>query len=161
MTATSHGSSQGNSNGNGHVNGMTLELSPDRALFEGKIQGLVAACYQNERPLSGLAGLLDWRFQGALSQCLRVGAFTGEPGECVYLPVRRNDRTYHLILAGCGYTSAHGIRAHMPAETLVQLRKNLTSLRIPQMAVSRGDFGNATNDFFAKNLKGVSLWITP
>jgi hypothetical protein len=144
-----------------NVNSMTLEMSPDRALFEGKVQGLVATCYQNERPLSGLAGLLDWRFQGAISNCLRIGAFSGEPGECVYLPVTRNERTYHLILAGCGYTSAHGSRVHVPPETLTLLRKNLASLRIPQIGVSRGDFGNATHEYFAKNLKGVPLWITP
>jgi hypothetical protein len=135
-----------------------LELPPDQALFDGKIQGLVLSFYENERPLQGLAGLMDWHFQGILSKNIRAGVITGKPGECAYVPVQKGDRVYHLILAGAGHTSKNK-RAPLPAETLQALQKNLTSLRLNQMGVSRSDFGNVTDDYFTKNLKGLPLWI--
>jgi len=37
----------------------------------------------DERPLTGLAGLVDWRLQARLSRLLRGGQVTGEKGEAV------------------------------------------------------------------------------
>ena len=144
----------------------TLDLAADRALFEGKLQGMVVTCYQNERPLAGLAGLLDWRFHGALSRCLRQGAFSGKPGECVYFPVTRHlqggsTQVIHLILAGCGHSTEPGARGDVPAETLALVRQNLASLRLKRIGASRADFGAAGPEYFGKSLKGVELWITP
>src|SRR6478609_4308938 len=95
-----------------------LEMEPDHALFDGKIQGLVLTCYENERPLQGLAGLLDWRFEGALSRGVRAGLITGKPGECTYVPVAKGGRMFHLILAGGGHLVSEKKRGHLPAETL-------------------------------------------
>jgi hypothetical protein len=138
-----------------------LEIDADRALFEGKLSGLVLTCYENERPLRGLAGLMDWRFHGVISECLRAGAVTGRVGECAYVPVSRHGKTYHLLLAGAGVLPASGRRGSLPAETLKALTRNLNGLRLPSVGVSRSDFGDATPEYFAKNLKGVPLWIAP
>src|SRR3989344_1576091 len=81
-----------------------LKKTADVALTSGELKGLVAVCFENERPLQGLAGLLDWRFQGALSEYLRAGIITGKVGECVYLPITKNNRNYHLLLIGGGRT---------------------------------------------------------
>jgi hypothetical protein len=40
----------------------------------------------DERPLTGLAGLADWRLSGRLSRLLRSGALTGTTGEAVLTP---------------------------------------------------------------------------
>ena len=137
----------------------TIELDADRALFEGHIQGIVATLYQNERPLSGLAGLLDWRFQGVISQRLRSGAITGQSGECTYFPVVRNGIVYHLILVGAGNSESAGARSPLPTTCLKILEKNLNSLHLNKMGVSRSDFGNVSQDFSSKQLKGTSIWV--
>jgi hypothetical protein len=49
----------------------------------------VVPVWSDVRPLRGAAGLLDWRLNGRLSQCLRDERFTGEPAERLLLPTRR------------------------------------------------------------------------
>jgi hypothetical protein len=39
-----------------------------------------------ERPLQGLAGLVDWRLCGALTRALRGGLYGAAPGEALLLP---------------------------------------------------------------------------
>jgi hypothetical protein len=39
-----------------------------------------------ERPLQGLAGLVDWRLCGALTRALQGGVWAGAPGEALLLP---------------------------------------------------------------------------
>jgi len=43
----------------------------------------------DERPLTGLAGIADWRLSGKLSRLLRAGLLTGEAGEAVLTPATR------------------------------------------------------------------------
>ncbi len=133
----------------------------EKALFEGQIQGIVMTSYQNERPLCGLAGVLDWHFHGAISQCILQGAITGRVGECVYFPMNRNGTTYHIILAGAGHSTAPGERGQVPLETVHTLQKNLASLKLSKMGISKADFGHVSSEYFAKHLKGASLWIGP
>ena len=137
----------------------TIKISADTALFTGEIQGLVVTFHENERPLCGLAGLLDWRLQGLISFHLRNSSIVGKAGECVYFPVSRNQRTYHLLLAGAGSSEAPGQRDEIPSETLHAISRNLASLRLKNIGISRSDFGNVGEDFFARNFKGAPLWI--
>jgi hypothetical protein len=139
----------------------SISLTADRALFQGEVQGLAVAFYQNERPPLGLCGLIDWHFQGALSRSIQMGAMRGEVGECIYFPFTRNDSIYHLILLGAGHSSTPGIRKALPTESLRVLHQNLKSLRIPKVGISRSDFGHPVSDAFLKYLKGVPLWIAP
>src|SRR3954466_8548833 len=111
------------------VSGDVLRTSVDDALFGGSLRGIIATFHENERPLGGLAGLLDWRFQGAITQCLKAGFLTGKAGECAYFPVTRNGTTFHLLLTGAGKSSAFGARTPLPPESVRALMKNLTSLR--------------------------------
>ena len=136
-------------------------MDAERALFEGQIQGLVVTFYQNERPLGGLAGIIDWYFRGALSQYIQKGAIAGKAGECVYIPLVHLGSTYHIILAGAGDSTSPGHRHPLPATTLRALQQNLISLRLPSIGISMSDFGQSSPDSFAQSLKGVSLWIAP
>lgn len=138
--------------------------SAHEALFKGEVDGVVALTFANERPLAGLAGWLDWRLHGQLSESLRRGITTGAVGECVYLPVKLpafEGRAFHVVLAGAGFVDSPGARGEVPEETLAVLRKNLASLKISRLAISRADFAGADDKFFEKNLKGVQLWISP
>lgn len=138
-----------------------LEINADVALFSGQVKGIVATFHQNERPLHGLSGLLDWRLQGAISRQLGAGSLLGKQGECVYIPHTRHGITYHLLLIGAGTSAAPGARASLDPETLSVLRNNLANLKLDKMAVSRSDFGDVSVDYFSKHLKGISLWIAP
>jgi hypothetical protein len=128
--------------------------SIEDALIDHDVDALVATISENERPLLGLAGLLDWRFQGAISSCLRSGAITGKVGECVYFPVSKNGRLYKILLLGVG---SHPT---VTAEALKPLQKNLSSLKLNSVGVSRKDFGNPPEELFTKYLKGISLRVT-
>jgi len=41
---------------------------------------------EDERPLPGAAGFLDWRLNGGLSRVLKAGFFQGAPGEKLLVP---------------------------------------------------------------------------
>ncbi len=140
--------------------------SADQALFSGEIEVLIATCYQNERPLAGLAGLLDWRFQGEVTSFVRNGMITGKIGECVYLPYSRFGKTYRVLLVGAGHSNSPGERSTPPAESIRALSKNLAALNFKKVGVSRADMGNLTDDQIRKhfshgNSKGDSIWIGP
>lgn len=147
----------------------SLKMDAEAALLEGKLSGMVALCYENERPPQGLAGRLDWRFHSAFSFHMKQGAVTGRLGEITYIPVRRFDRIYHFLLLGCGHSRSPGKRGSPPPETaFAKLASCLESLKLQGMGISRSDFGLGTGegdepraegkDFFSKNI-GASLWI--
>lgn len=139
----------------------SLSVNADQALFEGQIQAIAITFYENERPPCGLAGILDWHLQGAISRCLRMGAITGKAGECTYFPFARNGSTYHIILAGAGQSQAPGHREEVHSNTLHTLQQNLISLKLSKVGISKSDFGGVSSELLFKSLKGVSLWIAP
>jgi hypothetical protein len=49
----------------------------------------VVPTFSDVRPLRGAAGLLDWRLNGRLSDCLREQRFAGARGERLLMPTRR------------------------------------------------------------------------
>ncbi len=138
----------------------SLNIDADRALFEGQISNLVLTFYENESPPCGLLGLLDWRFHGKISKFIRQGALSGQLGECSYLPFKKNDRVFHLLLIGAGAAQKPGLRLPLAKTALKVLEKNLSALKWSKIGVSKSDFGDVNSDFFIQNFKGVPLWIT-
>lgn len=127
------------------------ELDPEKALFH-DLNGIAVTFYENERPLRGLVGLLDWRFHGAISNHLRSGAVSGRAGECVYLPIHSSGgKIYHLILLGGGNAGEPGARKKVSGEALQALKKNISSLKLEKIGISRQDFGGALPD-------GIEKW---
>jgi hypothetical protein len=120
----------------------------------GEVEGWIATFHENERPLLGLAGRLDWRFHGAISQYLKAGAISGKLGECAYLPVALPllpERTYHLILVGLGASQETPALNSAMVQRLV---KNLKSLGVKKFGISKTDFGDLSA------LKEIPLWVT-
>ena len=58
--------------------------------------------FSDERPLLGLAGMIDWRVCGRLSRLLRRDVCTGRPGEAVMTTVERCRGLWRVILFGLG-----------------------------------------------------------
>ncbi|MEK7692491.1 MAG: hypothetical protein AAB425_15860 [Bdellovibrionota bacterium] len=134
-------------------------MNCDSALFQGKIRGVAAVFHENERPLHGLAGWLDWRFHSGLSRFLAAGQLAGKPGECAYLPFERHGTTYHVLLIGAGKTEVAGRRNPVPPESILALRKNLASLRLGPVGISQTDFGNVPEKNLLQLFKGTEVWI--
>jgi hypothetical protein len=60
------------------------------ALDQAQAESLCLFVAEDERPLRGLAGLVDWRLAGGLSRYLRTGLVTGHLGEALLtLPGQR------------------------------------------------------------------------
>ncbi|HEY2028760.1 MAG TPA: M17 family peptidase N-terminal domain-containing protein [Myxococcales bacterium] len=76
---------------------LTLE-----AVDQAAAESLCLFIGEDERPLTGLAGLADWRLSGRLSRLLRSGALTGEDGEAVLTPPGSRLRFTKLFLFGLG-----------------------------------------------------------
>jgi hypothetical protein len=137
----------------------SLEADAEFALFQGKINGIIAMLYENERPLQGLAGLMDWYFRGEVSQYVRRGVISGKPGECIYIPILKQSELYHLFLAGGGQAPAPGERSKVPDSTLTNLLKNLRSLKLSSVGVSRRDFGGMSDTYVSQKFKGIPICV--
>jgi Cytosol aminopeptidase family, N-terminal domain len=72
------------------------------ALDEAKAEALCLFVGEEERPLTGLAGLVDWRLSGRLSRMIRSGLLTGAPGEALLTPPGSRLSFEKLFLFGTG-----------------------------------------------------------
>jgi hypothetical protein len=83
---------------------------PEYQLQDGKIQGMVLYCFEDERPMRGWIGELDWRFQGHFSRWNHAQHLTGKFGEAVYAPLKWNEKTFHFLVIGAGQVQGDGLR---------------------------------------------------
>ena len=111
----------------------------EKALIEGEIEGAVIALPEDERPLHGLAGMLDWRFGGQISLFLKQGSLRGKVGEVAYLPASRYGKTHHLLLVGAGKSPSLGARKPIAPDSQSALLKNLRGLRLERLGASEAD----------------------
>jgi hypothetical protein len=79
-----------------------------RRLDEASAEVVACGVYRDERPLAGLAGLLDWRLAGRLSRLAKQGFLLGEVGELLAVPVRPRLPFDKLLVAGLGPRGAFG-----------------------------------------------------
>lgn len=68
---------------------------------------LAVAVFQQDRPLPGLAGLVDWRLNGQVSRVLQAGRFSGELGDSVLLPCADRIGADRFVLFGLGDENAY------------------------------------------------------
>ena len=59
-------------------------------------------CWSDVRPLAGVAGYVDWRLCGALSQALQSNNFGGDADETLLLPVTGRFGPRRLFIFGLG-----------------------------------------------------------
>jgi hypothetical protein len=78
-------------------------LQPDvRRLDETSVEACVCAIWSDERPMRGLAGLLDWRFGGRLSALLKSGFVRGDLGEVLLVPGKPHVPFEKVLVVGLG-----------------------------------------------------------
>jgi len=79
----------------------------DLLLFSGSVNRapgdtLLVLVPEDERPLRGDAGEVDWRMDGELSRQLESGYILGSSGEAVLVPARAPLTARRVLLAGIG-----------------------------------------------------------
>jgi hypothetical protein len=85
-----------------------------------------AGLFEDERPLRGPAGLLDWRLNGAISREIINGRITGQFKETVIIPSSRWIQSPKILLIGLGsarrisYPKLREVSAHL-LQTLLKI----------------------------------------
>jgi hypothetical protein len=83
---------------------------PEYQLQDGTKNGVVLYCFEDERPMKGIIGELDWRFNGHFSTWIKDQRITGKFGEAVYAPLKWNEKTFHFLVIGAGQVQPDGLR---------------------------------------------------
>jgi len=104
-------------------------VQAEDALFQRLIDGLVVLVPSNETPLQSLAGMLDWRFHGAISEFQiepardadDIKGFRGKPGELTLVPLQHRQQTYLALLVGIGAVPRPGVRPPEAIEPLARI----------------------------------------
>jgi hypothetical protein len=82
-------------------------VEPDLRAIDGASAEVIAcAVYADERPMRGLAGLLDWRLGGKLGALAKSGFLRGDADEVVLVPGRPKLPFEKILLLGLGDRSA-------------------------------------------------------
>lgn len=79
-----------------------------RRLDEVSAEVVCCGMYRDARPMTGLAGLVDWRLCGRLSRLAKQGFLLGEVGEILAVPARPRLPFDKLLVAGLGPRGSFG-----------------------------------------------------
>jgi hypothetical protein len=84
-------------------------INPDLRSLDGSgVELLACSVWRDQRPMRGVAGLLDWRLAGGLSHLARKGFLAGDLGEVVFVPGRPRLRFEKILVFGLGDRSGFG-----------------------------------------------------
>jgi hypothetical protein len=117
-------------------------VAPDlRRLDEAGSEVVVCGIWRDERPLTGLACLLDWRLAGRLSRLARQGFLVGDVGEVLVLPARPRLPFDKLLACGLGPRASFGPAAFRTVlerilDALVGLSVKKAVVELPGRGVS-------------------------
>jgi hypothetical protein len=79
-----------------------------RSLDETAAELCACSIWNDERPMRGLAGLLDWRLAGRLSAMQRSGFLHGKRGELLLVPGKPHLPFEKVLVLGLGARTAFG-----------------------------------------------------
>ncbi|HLK35522.1 MAG TPA: M17 family peptidase N-terminal domain-containing protein [Polyangiaceae bacterium] len=104
-------------------------LAPElRRLDEASVEVSVCSIWQDERPVRGFAGLLDWRMGGRLSAQIKAGFMTGALGEALLMPGRPHVPFEKVLVLGLGRRATFSEETFR--EVLAQATRALEGLRV-------------------------------
>jgi hypothetical protein len=102
---------------------------PDLAsLDQLKTEVLCLPVFEDERPLRGTPGLVDWRLCGRVSELLVRGTMTGAPGEAVLMSARPRLMAERLMWVGGG--SSQGFAEPRFRELIGDMMQRLLGMRL-------------------------------
>ena len=115
-----------------------------RRLDEVGAEVIACGVFRDARPLGGLAGLVDWRLAGRLSNLARRGFLVGEVGEVLAMPVRPRLGFDKLLVAGLGPRSSFGDGTYR--RVLERILDALNGLQVKKAVVELPGRGDAAID---------------
>lgn len=101
------------------------------------LTGIEAICcfvLEDERPLTGATGFLDWRLCGGLSKILGSGFFVGAPGDKLLLPTDGRVPATRVFAVGLGRSS--GATALGLEHALTQAASMLSKAQVDSVALA-------------------------
>ncbi|MGV3619494.1 MAG: M17 family peptidase N-terminal domain-containing protein [Archangium sp.] len=110
------------------------------------LSGIEALCCfvtEDERPLSGAAGFLDWRLCGELSRVLISGFFVGAPGDKLLLPTDARVPAKRIFAIGLGRSQS--VTALGLEHALTGAAAMLTKAQVPSVALAFPMLPNAVS----------------
>jgi hypothetical protein len=109
-------------------------LAPDPGRFD-EVSVELCACsiWADQRPMGGLAGLLDWRLGGRLSALLKSGFVTGAKGESLLVPGKPHVPFEKVLVVGLGARAEFDDAMFRTAMT--QLARCLEGLRVRRCVI--------------------------
>jgi len=109
-------------------------VTPDlRRIDDLSGEALACCVFEDEWPMLGLAGLVDWRLAGRLSALAKDGFLTGKAGEVMLLPVRPWLPFEKLLVLGLGPHAAFDEGAARTATE--RLARTLEGLQVKRPVV--------------------------
>ncbi len=99
--------------------------------------GIEAVCcfvMEDERPISGAAGFLDWRLCGGLSKILGSGFFVGAPGDRLLVPTDSRVPAKKVFAVGLGRSSS--VTALGLEHALTQAAAMLSKAKVDSVALA-------------------------
>lgn len=95
---------------------------------------LVLSFFEDERPLRGASGLVDWRMNGALSRQIMDGTASGREGESLLMSTDGRISAPRLLLFGLGDSKAFDGRSFQGL--LSQFVRTIAGLKLTRLAVT-------------------------
>jgi cytosol aminopeptidase family protein len=109
-------------------------LAPDaRRLDEANVELCACSIWSDQRPMAGLAGLLDWRLGGRLSVLLKSGFVTGNEGEALLVPGKPHVPFEKVLVVGLG--GSEGFDEGRFRQALERIGHALEGLRVRRCVV--------------------------
>ncbi|MFZ5443768.1 MAG: M17 family peptidase N-terminal domain-containing protein [Myxococcota bacterium] len=98
------------------------------------IEALCCFLTEDERPLSGATGFLDWRLCGALSKVLGSGFFVGAPDDRLLMPTDARVPARRIFVVGLGRST--GVTALGLEHALGRAAEMLTRAGVESVALA-------------------------
>lgn len=143
----------------------TVPLTLD-ALDPLKVDTLCLFVPEDERPLAGVAGFVDWRLCGQLSRLLVDGFFRGTRGESLLLPSSGRIGAPRLVVLGIGPggEALHGgvLRSALSqaADVLNRARVDSVALELPgRGAMPPQERASAFEEAFVPAFRGARVTL--
>jgi hypothetical protein len=132
------------------------------------LQGVDALCLfvgEDDRPLPGSAGYVDWRLCGTLSRILQSGFFVGARDDSLLLPTDGRFPVPRVFILGLG--TRQGLDASSLGEVLAHAARVLAKARVEGVALELPGAGlldeatraSAFSDKFLSGFKGQRVAV--
>lgn len=143
-------------------------LEPSLSAVDALLGYEAICCFvtEDERPLGGAAGFVDWRLCGALSRQLKSGFFEGRPGERLLVPSQGAVTPAKVFAVGLGRSGSvtalgleHGVK--QAADMLKRAQVATAALTFPRLPLGEAVLREVLGRAFETDFSGRCAVFAP